>query len=47
MIRAYVPDQQGNEPALFQAVFWHSIVLASLVGVIVMFDAYVMPSVIP
>jgi hypothetical protein len=33
--------------AIFKAVFGHSIVMASLVGVIVMFYAYVMPSVIP
>jgi hypothetical protein len=39
--------QQGNEAAIFKAVFWQSVVLASLVGVIVMFYAYVMPSIIP
>ena len=40
-------DQQGNEATIFKAVFWHSIVLASLVGLIVMFYAYVAPSLIP
>jgi lactate permease len=39
--------QQGNEAAIFTAVFWQSVVLASLVGVVVMFYAYVMPSAIP
>ncbi len=39
--------QQGNEAAIFKAVFWQSVVLASLVGVVVMFYAYVMPSAIP
>ena len=39
--------QQGNEAAIFKAVIWHSIVLASLVGLIVMFYAYVAPSLIP
>jgi len=38
---------QGREAEIFKAVFWHSIVLASLVGLIVMFYAYVMPSWIP
>jgi lactate permease len=39
--------QQGNEAVIFTAVFWQSVVLASLVGVIVLFYAYVMPSFIP
>jgi lactate permease len=39
--------QQGNEAAIFKAVFWHSLTLASLVGVLVMLYAYVWPWVIP
>jgi lactate permease len=39
--------QQGNEAAIFKAVFWHSIVLVSLVGGIVMLYAYVVPWLIP
>ena len=39
--------QQGKEAAIFKAVFVHSIVLASLVGLIVMFYAYVAPGWIP
>jgi lactate permease len=39
--------QQGNEAAIFKAVFWHSITLASLVGLLVMLYAYVWPWVIP
>ena len=39
--------QTGNEAAIFKAVFWHSIVLASLVGLIVMLYAYVFPGLIP
>jgi hypothetical protein len=39
--------QQGNEAAIFKAVFWHSIVLVSLVGGIVMLYAYVIPHLIP
>ena len=39
--------QQGNEAAIFKAVFWHSLSLASLVGALVMLYAYVWPWVIP
>jgi lactate permease len=39
--------QQGNEAAIFKAVIWHSIVLASLVGLIVMAYAYLFPELIP
>jgi lactate permease len=39
--------QQGNEAAIFKAVFWHSITLASLVGVLVMLYAYVWPWAVP
>ena len=44
VVSSSATHQQGNEAAIFKAVFWHSIVLASLVGLIVMFYAYVMPS---
>ena len=47
VVASSATQQQGNEAAIFKAVFWHSIVLASLVGLIVMFYAYVMPSWIP
>jgi len=39
--------QEGNEAAIFKAVFWHSLTLASLVGVLVMLYAYVWPWVVP
>jgi lactate permease len=39
--------QTGNEAAIFKAVFKHSIILASLVGIIVMIYAYLMPWIIP
>jgi lactate permease len=38
---------EGREADVFKAVFWHSIVLAALVGLLVMVYAYVMPWVIP
>jgi lactate permease len=47
VVASAATHQHGNEAAIFKAVFWHSIVLASLVGLIVMFYAYVMPSWIP
>src|SRR4029434_10133718 len=47
VVSSSATNQQGNEAAIFKAVFWHSIVLAAMVGLIVMFYAYVMPSAIP
>ena len=40
-------NQPGKEAGIFKAVFWHSIVLASLVGLLVLVYAYVTPWVIP
>jgi lactate permease len=39
--------QVGREAEIFKAVLPHSIVLAILVGLLVMFYAYVTPGVIP
>jgi lactate permease len=47
VVSSSATHQQGMEAEIFKAVFWHSIVLASLVGLIVLFYAYVMPSWIP
>src|SRR6185436_9161401 len=47
VVSSSATNQQGNEAAIFKAVFWHSIVLASIVGLIVMFYAYVLPGAIP
>jgi len=47
VVASSATNQQGNEAAIFKAVIWHSIVLASLVGLIVMMYAYVFPGVIP
>jgi len=38
---------EGREADIFKAVFVHSIVLASLVGLVVMLYAYVIPGIIP
>jgi lactate permease len=40
-------DQVGNEGMIFRFVFWHSVALAAIVGVIVMMYAYVFPHFIP
>jgi lactate permease len=47
VVSSSATNQQGKEAAIFKAIFWHSIVLASVVGLIVMFYAYVIPWAIP
>src|SRR6266403_194905 len=40
-------NQVGNEGAIFRFVFWHSVALAAIVGIIVMLYAYVLAQYIP
>jgi lactate permease len=40
-------NQVGQEGSIFRFVFWHSVSLAAIVGVIVMLYAYVFPQFIP
>jgi len=40
-------NQVGNEGSIFRFVFWHSVALAAIVGIIVMVYAYVLPQFIP
>ncbi len=47
VVSSAATQQTGNEAAIFKAVFKHSVILAALVGLIVMFYAFVTPSVIP
>jgi lactate permease len=47
VVSATATQQVGNEAAIFTAVFKHSIVLASLVGLIVTIYAFVIPWIIP
>jgi lactate permease len=47
VVSSSATNQQGKEADIFKAIFWHSIVLASLVGLIVMFYAYAIPWAIP
>lgn len=47
VVSSAATHQEGNEAAIFKAVFKHSIILACLVALLVMFYAYVTPQVIP
>ncbi|MGD0403895.1 MAG: L-lactate permease [Candidatus Acidiferrales bacterium] len=40
-------EQVGNEGVIFRFVFWHSIALGAIVGIIVMLYAYVFPHLVP
>jgi len=40
-------NQQGHEGDLLRRVFWHSVALASIVGLIVMAQAYLVPWMVP
>jgi lactate permease len=40
-------NQVGNEGSIFRFLFWHSVALAAIVGVIVTLYAYVLPQYIP
>ncbi|PYO81308.1 MAG: lactate permease, partial [Gemmatimonadetes bacterium] len=40
-------NQVGNEGTIFRHVFWHSIALGAIVGVIVLLYAYVFPGAVP
>jgi lactate permease len=40
-------NQLGNEGIIFRFVVWHSIALGAIVGIIVMFYAYVFPNLVP
>jgi lactate permease len=39
--------QQGEEGALLRSVFWHSLALAALMGLIILAQAYVVPWMVP
>jgi lactate permease len=40
-------EQVGNEGIIFRFVFWHSLALGAIVGIIVMLYAYVFPHAVP
>jgi lactate permease len=47
VVAGVATGQQGEEGNILRYVFWHSLVLAALVGVLVMLQAYVFPGMIP
>jgi len=47
VVAGVATGQQGKEGEILRYVFWHSIVLACLVGVVVVLQAYVFPWMIP
>src|SRR5688572_12192696 len=47
VVAGVATGQQGNEGEILRYVFWHSIALACLVGVLVFLQAYVFPWMIP
>ena len=47
VVAGVATGQQGQEGAILRQVFWHSLALAGLVGVLVLLQAYVFPWMIP
>jgi lactate permease len=47
VVAGVATGQQGNEGEILRYVFFHSVVLAALVGVLVMLQAYVFPAIVP
>jgi lactate permease len=47
VVAAAATQQHGQEGAILRFVFWHSLVLAVLMGLLVLFQAYVWTASIP
>ncbi len=47
VVAGVATGQQGQEGQILRTVFWHSLALASLVGIFVLLQAYVFPGMIP
>ena len=47
VVAGVATGQQGSEGAILRYVFWHSLVLACLVGLLVWLQAYVFPGIVP
>jgi lactate permease len=47
VVASVATQQHGQEGAILRFVFWHSLVLAVLMGLLVLFQAYVWPASIP
>jgi len=47
VVAGVATGQQGGEGQILRAVFWHSLALAALVGLLVLAQAYLFPGVVP
>lgn len=47
VVAGVATGQEGNEGEILRYVFWHSLALAILVGILIYLQAYVFPSVVP
>lgn len=47
VVAGVATNQQGKEGEILKYVFWHSLVLACLVGGVIMLQAYVVPGMVP
>jgi lactate permease len=47
VVAGVATGQEGKEGEILRYVFWHSIALAALVGVVVLLQAYVFPGMVP
>ncbi|MEJ1974045.1 MAG: hypothetical protein WDM96_16795 [Lacunisphaera sp.] len=47
VVAGVATGQQGNEGQILRSVFWHSLALASLVGVFVLLQACLFPDTVP
>jgi lactate permease len=47
VVAGVATGQKGGEGLILRYVFWHSVVLACLVGVLVLLQAYVFPWMVP
>jgi len=47
VVAAVATEQSGGEGKILRFVFWHSVVLALMVGVLTLIQAYVVPEMIP
>ena len=47
VVAAVATGQKGGEGKILRFVFWHSVVLAAMVGVLTMLQAYVFPWMVP
>ena len=47
VVASAATGQEGGEGAILRFVFWHSLVLAVLIGLLVLFQAYVWTDAIP